>query len=274
MQKGRGSDQKYRMEYINERSAALLRAAYVRAMEQRYGTDIEGWSLVGREEFGRFAPFEIPEGCRLVKEIKGPPKLLTIEAKYDKSLTLALLVECDEGYFLVFRGTIALYEWYYDLKFFGVSHPDYDENVKVHGGFWEIYEYIRNAVTDLADVIPADKKLQIFGHSLGGALSVFAALDLAPLKPRVFTLATPKPGNSKFADVVRSEVGQIIRFTLKGDPVPGLPPMSDRFLKQNFTHPGMECKLISTPGKGLKERFIKAAAAHLPSSYFEAAGVD
>lgn len=228
---------------------------------------------MGREEFGNYAPFKLPEGCQLLKEIKGPPKLLPIEAKYGKSLTPAILVECKTDYFLVFRGTIALYEWYYDLKFFGVQHPDFDDDVKVHGGFWDIYDYARAAVKELKDVLTADKRLWIYGHSLGGALAIFAALDLLHFNPRVITLAAPKPGNLNFADEVNKRLTEIKRFTLKGDPVPLLPPLSDHFLKQNFTHPGMECKLVSSPGKGLKQRFVKAATAHLPSSYFEAAGV-
>lgn len=267
-----GSDHNNAPGYLTPELVGLLRAAYVRAMEQRYGKNVGDWSIVGREEFGKYAPFEIPDGCRLMKEFEGPPKLLPPEAKYGKSLTLGILTECGGAYCLVFRGTVALYEWYYDLKFFEVHHPDFDEAVKVHGGFWEIYEYLRPAIFEAKKLMENDKKLLICGHSLGGALATFAALDLQSLNPEVITLATPKPGNLKFAREVNQAVSGYVRYTLKGDPVPYLPPQGGRFLKQDFVHPGVEIKLIPEPVKGLKERFIKAATAHLPSSYFEAAG--
>ncbi len=267
---GIGSDQKKKHSYFYDVFKPLLNGAYVRAMSVRYGKNVKDWSLVGREEFGSYAPFSLPEGCDLLAEFQGPPKLLPPEAKYGKSLSMGMLVECDDAYYAVFRGTIALYEWYYDLKFFCVSNPEADKEVKVHGGFWEIYSFLRLQIKEAKQLMNKEKPLRMCGHSLGGVLALFAAVDWEQFSPELFTLATPKPGNAAFADFVNQKNFRYVRYELKGDPVPLLPPLDGTFLKQDFAHAGEAVLLYPYQGKNLKERMVKAVKAHLPSSYFEA----
>lgn len=85
-------------------------------------------------------------------------------------------------------------------------------------------------------------KVMITGHSLGGILATFAALDIKPvLSPKTdlsfYTFGSPRPGNDQFSDFVMTHFpdGDYSRVTHLRDPVPHVP--SKNF---GYKHAGQE----------------------------------
>ena len=111
---------------------------------------------------------------------------------------------------------------------------------KFHKGFVdaiaEIWEPLRDDVE--AKMKKSDRPLWITGHSLGGALALFAAWLL---KRRfinihqIYTYGAPMIGNQKASDAFNKEFsGKIFRYVSGRDPVPKLPGLS--LVANEFTH--------------------------------------
>lgn len=101
----------------------------------------------------------------------------------------------------------------------------------VHGGFHATWRAIAEPVMAAVRVLRiAEKGAPVFvvGHSLGGALALFAALELAiehDTHPAgVFTFGCPRVGNGNFSAFVRATLPTACwRVTHWKDPVPHLP---------------------------------------------------
>lgn len=69
----------------------------------------------------------------------------------------------------------------------------------------------------------------VSGHSLGGALATFCALEMKLVEGiddvRVVTFGSPRVGNAVFAAWFKDTVPQHVRFTHNRDMIPSLPPM-------------------------------------------------
>ncbi|CAB4409242.1 unnamed protein product [Rhizophagus irregularis] len=104
----------------------------------------------------------------------------------------------------------------------------------VHHGFLNAWNQIQPQVTD--DLIKLvkekpDFRIGFMGHSLGGALATFSALDLIEKVPelakneKVFlsTFGQPRVGDENFAKYVDDNL-KSIRTIVRGDPIPRLPP--------------------------------------------------
>ena len=67
----------------------------------------------------------------------------------------------------------------------------------------------------------------VTGHSLGGAMSNLAAIDLSllNLNVNIYTFGSPRTGNKMFAEFFNKHIlGDNFRITYKKDPIPTLPP--------------------------------------------------
>jgi predicted lipase len=77
------------------------------------------------------------------------------------------------------------------------------------------------------------------GHSLGGGLSLFTALELAIAFPGkvsyTYNYGCLRIGNPSFVTFLKSKVGSIYRVVHNKDPVPHLPPEDFGYL-----HPANE----------------------------------
>ncbi|GBC51966.2 alpha/beta hydrolase protein [Rhizophagus irregularis DAOM 181602=DAOM 197198] len=104
----------------------------------------------------------------------------------------------------------------------------------VHHGFLNAWEQIQPQVTDdLLKLIQEkpDFRIGFMGHSLGGALATFSALDLINKAPELAkneklflsTFGQPRMGDEKFAEFVDENL-RAIRTVVHGDPIPRLPP--------------------------------------------------
>ncbi|ORX94177.1 alpha/beta-hydrolase [Basidiobolus meristosporus CBS 931.73] len=174
----------------------------------------------------------------------------------------------DKKIVISFRGSSNLANW---IKNLGVTptafvYPTANDKVKVHSGFYETYASVESTVrAGLKQVLTTLKdqtesyKLVITGHSLGGAVAAFCAMDikrfyLNPMSGRSFqsdlliidrsqiylhTYGQPRTGNKEFAQLVYDTFGlnstqsRLTRITNKNDPVSRLPPQNLDY----FQHP-------------------------------------
>lgn len=102
---------------------------------------------------------------------------------------------------------------------------------QVHRGFYNAYEGIKDKVRDkIYECIDAnpDTALMVTGHSMGGAVGVFAALDIQFNRPQVpitaYTFGAPRVGNGPFVADYNERVPQTVRVTNGFDIVPTVPP--------------------------------------------------
>uniref|UniRef100_A0A0D6R374 Fungal lipase-type domain-containing protein n=1 Tax=Araucaria cunninghamii TaxID=56994 RepID=A0A0D6R374_ARACU len=149
---------------------------------------------------------------------------------------------------IAFRGTQenSFRNWVENL-FFKQVDLDYPgmSGSMVHHGFYSAYHN-----TSLRPgVVEAVKRIQkrdvplpimVTGHSMGGAMASFCALDLTvnygAKDVQVVTFGQPRIGNKFFADYYNMFVPKTIRVTHNHDIVPHLPPYYTHFLKRTYHH--------------------------------------
>ncbi|ORX96320.1 alpha/beta-hydrolase [Basidiobolus meristosporus CBS 931.73] len=160
-----------------------------------------------------------------------------------------------------FRGSSNWSNWAKNLAFAKDKfvYPTATDKVKVHSGFYTTYTSVEKKVRlGLKDILTTLKnetepyKLVITGHSLGGSVAAFCAMDikryyLNPKSEKCFkpdlliidrsqiylhTFGQPRTGNLEFAQLVYETFGKnttyatLARITNKNDPVPRLPPQN------------------------------------------------
>jgi predicted lipase len=105
--------------------------------------------------------------------------------------------------------------------------------LKVHSGFFSSYNntILRLAITSAvhkARQSYGDINVIVTGHSMGGAMASFCALDLAinlgSNSVQLMTFGQPRVGNAAFASYFAKYVPNTIRVTHGHDIVPHLPP--------------------------------------------------
>ncbi|PUZ73422.1 hypothetical protein GQ55_2G472500 [Panicum hallii var. hallii] len=145
------------------------------------------------------------------------------------------------------RGTQenSVQNWIKDLiwKQLDLSYPNMP-NAKVHSGFFSSYNntILRLAITSAvrkARKSYGNINVIVTGHSMGGAMASFCALDLAMKlgsdSVQLMTFGQPRVGNAAFASYFAKYVPNTIRVTHGHDIVPHLPPYFS-FLPQLTYH--------------------------------------
>ncbi|KAE9136521.1 hypothetical protein PF006_g14368 [Phytophthora fragariae] len=100
---------------------------------------------------------------------------------------------------------------------------------RVHRGFWIAYESIRDQLKEVTRLILDENpgvSVYITGHSMGGALAVLAAYDLAvnfSIKVNMYNFGGPRVGNPSFRQHYDRCVPTSYRVVMDGDIVPGWP---------------------------------------------------
>ena len=102
--------------------------------------------------------------------------------------------------------------------------------IKVHAGFLQQYDSCRQLIRDYAIVKQWRfnyPEILVTGHSLGGALSVLCALDLAcnpiaenTVRIKVITFGVPRTGNLGFCMLFNKMISYHIRCVHQHDVVP------------------------------------------------------
>ena len=133
-----------------------------------------------------------------------------------------------------FRGTVGDENWLEDADFFQVQLPNAPDGVLVHQGFLDTYQSVKSHILEAVDNIirsASPAYCLVTGHSLGGALAVFATLDLhfegyasQFTSVAMYNYGQPRVGNVAFADFYQSLQNVSFRVINERDPVPHLPP--------------------------------------------------
>ncbi|CAK9862890.1 unnamed protein product [Sphagnum jensenii] len=149
---------------------------------------------------------------------------------------------------IAFRGTqmTSMQNWAEDLYFkqLDVKYPGVTDAM-VHKGFYAAYHN-----TSLHDYIVAavqtvqrernDLRILVTGHSMGGAMASFCALDLTTnygvRNIQVYTFGQPRIGNPAFAAYYSENVPLTIRVTHAHDVVPHLPPYYFLMGEKTYRH--------------------------------------
>lgn len=142
-------------------------------------------------------------------------------------------------YVAAIRGTDGLVEWIIDAEFLAIPHPRHP-GAMVEQGFWNIYQTMsladpatgltthQNAGEGLEELVGTTGSVVVTGHSLGSALATYLAEDLSErLSARVSAclFASPRTGNSVWADLFNANVADYRLFNYVLDIVTHVPPL-------------------------------------------------
>jgi pimeloyl-ACP methyl ester carboxylesterase len=146
--------------------------------------------------------------------------------------TQALVLEAADYIVVAFRGTSNLRDFVTDARFFRslLLEEANGDRCEVHTGFLAAYEsIIADLTAHLRQIVVADRKVFVTGHSLGGALAILAALELKRQGfniAQVYTFGQPRVGNKAFAAMYNYALkDSTFALVNEGDPVPLLPPL-------------------------------------------------
>ena len=161
----------------------------------------------------------------------------------DDEVSMGLICQADQtgDVVIAIRGTEGTLEWIHDVDYALVPCPFLAGAGHTEDGFTAMYESLRtDAQPDSPRVVNALAKLAfpnpvtsvtICGHSLGGALATLLALDVAANtvfnNPAVYSYASPRTGDSLFANTYDQVVKNSYRIANRLDIVPALPPPDD-----------------------------------------------
>jgi hypothetical protein len=113
----------------------------------------------------------------------------------------------------------------------------------VHSGFWHAYEPLRNRllaeVARQADRGGKARAVYVTGFSLGGALAVLAALDIADAlrstDVHLVSIAAPRAGDVSLGRLLGERTKSACTIGFRGDPTVHVPPIGPN-LPLTFTH--------------------------------------
>ncbi|XP_022722659.1 lipase-like isoform X2 [Durio zibethinus] len=149
---------------------------------------------------------------------------------------------------IAFRGTQehSIQNWVEDLfwKQLDLNYPGMPDAM-VHHGFYTAYHNttirpgILNSIKEAKEFY-GDLDIMVTGHSMGGAMASFCALDLSvnheAKNVQVITFGQPRIGNAAFASYYGKLVPNTIRVTNDHDIVPHLPPYYSYFPQKTYHH--------------------------------------
>jgi len=132
-----------------------------------------------------------------------------------------------------FSGTdpLSIRNWIDDIDTIKVAYGYKSCGCEVHQGFYNTYLSVQSQVLELVysnRLEHPNARINVTGHSLGGALAVHAALDIKLSLGfdvnTMYTFGQPRVGDEAFEIFYTNEVAQNYRVTHHKDPVPHLPP--------------------------------------------------
>ncbi|KAG2674864.1 hypothetical protein I3760_13G157400 [Carya illinoinensis] len=198
---------------------------------------------------------------------------------------------------IAWRGTVTFLEWVCDLK--DILHPANfrgDPSIKIESGFYDLYtkkeenckycsfsarEQVLAEIKRLLDYYRGEEiSITVTGHSLGAALAILSAYDIAEMKLNivrdgagfatkipitVYSFSGPRVGNLKFKERCDELGVKVLRVTNVHDKVPTVPGIiaNEKFQFQkyvedamsfpwSYAHVGVELALDHTQSPFLK----------------------
>lgn len=141
-----------------------------------------------------------------------------IESYYGDSLH-KYIVELEDCYIIVFRGSVNKFDW---LNDFTINAVDFN-HTNVHQGFFCALE------AELNPRLHYDKPVYITGHSLGGAIALLEADRLSECDveiKEVVVFGNPMVGALSFKEQYEKKLSEkTTRYVNGDDIVPSLPPL-------------------------------------------------
>jgi len=137
------------------------------------------------------------------------------------------VLESEERSVVAFRGTVTTPDWITDAIARQVHYRFVPGGGRTHQGITDIYASLRTRLFAAVWSLPKDKPLYVTGHSLGGALAVLAAPDLAAnagIVPAVYTFGAPRVGNWRFMLLFNRLIPEAFRWQNAYDLVTHVPP--------------------------------------------------
>lgn len=133
--------------------------------------------------------------------------------------------------FVAFRGSSDVSDWIADFDFVPTGYTFVTGFGQVHAGFQDVYDCVRdNIAANLPAAARGCDQILITGHSLGAALAVLAAPDVArgmppnTIEPRLTTFGGPRVGLPDFATAFDAAIECCYRVVNFLDIVPLVPP--------------------------------------------------
>ncbi|KAI8058755.1 lipase [Thamnidium elegans] len=182
------------------------------------------------------------ENC--LKYVPDGKLLVTFSSLLADTNGFVLKSDAQKTIHLVFRGTNSIRSSITDLIFDFANYTPV-KGAKVHKGFLASYNEVVNTFFPvLKAALDANPtyKVEVSGHSLGGAQALLAGMDLyqrekrlTPKNLSIYTVGCPRVGNPAFAYYVDSTGIPFSRSVNNRDVVPHVPP---QFI--GYLHPGVE----------------------------------
>jgi len=182
------------------------------------------------DDFNAGKSFTLPAPYQLIK-VFNTTEFFQGELQANDQVPIAFIATNGDDVFLVFRGTDTIDEWIQDAKFGQVPYNFVSSGGLTEQGFTEIYSGIHQEIlATLSDLLGKNPNAKFFvmGHSLGGALAVLAAPEIAAQsgfpQPTLYTFAGPRAGNPHFSEnTYQPRLSTSWRVVNTNDLVPFLP---------------------------------------------------
>lgn len=178
------------------------------------------------------------------------------------------IIESPEEIVVAFRGTSSTSDWLSDALASQIEYPYAKSAGKTHRGFTQIYETARDQILTSLRAKDEGKALFVTGHSLGGALAVLCALDIASntgfRSPILYTYGAPRVGDYAFVSAFSRRPIAINRVSNLYDAVTYLPPPIVRIPRTDLV---FEYRHIR-PFVALEFRGGNVSSNHVIGSYF------
>ncbi len=184
-------------------------------------------------------------------------------ARRELIVSIGFVAQDDAGNVVIaIRGTHGIHEWLNDCRYCAVPYPFLPDAGNTEDGFTEVYlslrvgaqhgsPRLRDALADMVFPRPL-KSLTLCGRSLGAALATLLALDLAANTPYkdlvVYTFASPRTGDCRFAEVFNRFVPKTYRIANRLDRITEVLP---DFLGHITQYQHVEATSLLEPGDGV-----------------------
>jgi triacylglycerol lipase len=175
--------------------------------------------------------------------------------------------------FVAFRGTQTFEDWVGNFDALFEPYKYVPNAGQVHMGFQSIYGALHDSIAaGIGAAIAGCENLLVTGHSLGGALAVIAAPDLAKnltLVPDLITFAGPAVGLADFARFFDLKIPSCYRVVNFWDLVPRLPPQAPVGLyEQTGTHVSIDPGFaLAVEAHSLEKSYTPGLLKLLPAGF-------
>lgn len=163
-----------------------------------------------------YCPQNLITSWKAAKMSEMYPEVKSIRSVYneeDNTLAYVSYNPKTNAIFVVFRGTepTSFTNWVSNLDVFKAKYENCD-GCEVHNGFYQSYQNLKGKLLEhlreLRKLYPT-AFVRVTGHSLGGALALFAALDIKKNVcdiDALYTFGQPRVGNDKFVEYANNQL--------------------------------------------------------------------